>query len=211
MAWGCNRACTAAERDQVHSTHTPLGNYTAWMRETIHFMPRGKHLLAAALALMLLCTAAQAQWTWRDKDGRVTASDRPPPRDVPEKDILSRPHQRPAAATRDTRGAQVPAAAKAASAASVVGLPRATPSDKELEARKKEADAEKTAKQKAEEAKQASQRADNCRRARAEITALDSGQRMSRLNDKGEREVLDDKGRAEEVRRARDVVTSDCN
>ena len=39
---------------------------------------------------------------------------------------------------------------------------------------------------------------------------MDTGQRMVRINDKGEREVLDDAGRADEVRRAREVMAADC-
>jgi hypothetical protein len=54
------------------------------------------------------------------------------------------------------------------------------------------------------------QGAENCRNARSQIAALESGQRIARINDKGEREVLDDKGRAEEMRRAREVANSDC-
>ena len=45
----------------------------------------------ALVCALGLCSAAQAQWKWRDKDGRVTASDLPPPRDVADKDILQRP------------------------------------------------------------------------------------------------------------------------
>ncbi len=160
--------------------------------------------VAAACALLLLLGPAHAQWTWKDKDGRVTASDLPPPRDVPEKDILTRPAPR---AMPRTPPAASPASATAP-AAQATGA--ATPADRELEARKKAAEADKSAKQKAEEAKLAQQRADNCRRARAQLTALESGQRMARVNDKGEREVLDDKGRAEESRRAREVVAADC-
>ena len=33
---------------------------------------------------------------------------------------------------------------------------------------------------------------------------------MTRVNDKGEREVLDDKQRAEEIQRTRTVIASDC-
>jgi hypothetical protein len=33
---------------------------------------------------------------------------------------------------------------------------------------------------------------------------------MTRTNAQGEREVLDDKGRAEEMQRARAVIASDC-
>lgn len=188
-------------RDQVHSICMPRRDYTGGMRESSICNLRWTHLLAAVLSLTLLCTAAQAQWTWRDKDGRVTASDLPPPRDIPEKDIISRP------APRATPARNAPAADAAASAATAT---RAAPVDRELEARKKAADAEKAAQAKAEESLQAQRRGENCRRARAQITALENGQRMARVNDKGEREVLDDKGRAEELRRARDIVTSDC-
>jgi hypothetical protein len=54
------------------------------------------------------------------------------------------------------------------------------------------------------------QRAENCRNARAHLAALDTGQRIARFNDKGEREVLDDKQRADETRRAREVIASEC-
>ena len=42
------------------------------------------------VAALLLCMAipAAAQWMWRDANGRVTASDIPPPREIPDKDIL---------------------------------------------------------------------------------------------------------------------------
>ena len=56
----------------------------------------------------------------------------------------------------------------------------------------------------------AAQRGENCQRARSQQAALESGQRIARLNDKGEREVLDDKGRAEELRQAREVIASEC-
>ena len=50
-----------------------------------------------AVALLLgMAAPADAQWMWRDPDGRVTASDRPPPATVADKDILSRPAQRAA-------------------------------------------------------------------------------------------------------------------
>jgi hypothetical protein len=39
---------------------------------------------------------------------------------------------------------------------------------------------------------------------------LDDGVRITRTDAKGEREVLDDKARAEEVRRTKNVIVSDC-
>ena len=159
-------------------------------------------LLALGLTLGLL-PPAQAQWKWRDKTGQVNLSDRPPPRDVPEKDILARP------VPELRRPAEL--AASAASAASAPARPDVgVPADRELEARKLAADQERAARLKAEADKAATSRAENCRRARAHVAALESGQRIARLNDKGEREVIDDKGRAEELHRAREVIASDC-
>jgi hypothetical protein len=62
----------------------------------------------------------------------------------------------------------------------------------------------------AEEDRQSAIRAENCRAARSQLSTLESGQRVARTNDKGEREMLDDKGRADETRRAREVIASDC-
>jgi hypothetical protein len=84
------------------------------------------------------------------------------------------------------------------------------PVDRELQARKQAAEQEKAAREKADNERLDAQRAENCRRARSHLAALDTGQRIARYNEKGEREVLDDKGRAEETRRAREVIASDC-
>ncbi|MCY7317043.1 MAG: DUF4124 domain-containing protein, partial [Rubrivivax sp.] len=89
--------------------------------------------------------------------------------------------------------------------------PRApTALEREVHARKKAADEEKTTRSRAEEERNANLRAENCRGARSQLSALESGQRIARTNDKGEREVLDDKGRADEMRRAREVISSEC-
>jgi hypothetical protein len=163
-------------------------------------------VLRAALCLgfaLLLVSPVQAQWKWRDAKGRVTVSDLPPPREVPDKDILQRPTA-PAARTAGT-----PAATASAASAAVVAAASA-PVDKNLEARKRAAEQAEKDKQKAEEDKLAAQRAENCKRARQHLAALDSGQRVARFNDKGEREILDDAGRAAETRRAREVIASEC-
>ena len=160
--------------------------------------------LVVAVAL-LSALPAEAQWRWRDANGRVTASDMPPPREIPEKDIL----QRPSAAAKAAAAAATPAAS-AASAAAAAAPAASAPADKDLQARKKAAEQEQQAKAKAEEQRNAAIRADNCARARSHLSTLESGQRLARINDKGEREVLDDKARADEVRRAREVIASDC-
>lgn len=163
-----------------------------------HHHRRPLYGLLLALLTLTLALPADAQWRWRDASGRVTASDLPPPRDIPEKDILQRP------------GGARPAAAAAAPVAASAAPKPAAAVDKELEARKKAADQQQQAKAKADEERQAAVRAENCSRARSHLATLESGQRMARVNDKGEREFLDDQQRANEMRRAREVIASDC-
>lgn len=167
--------------------------------------------VAATLCLSLLSLPAAAQWMWRGADGRVNASDRPPPPGVADKDILKRPvadnRQMAVAAGAATAGS---AAAGAASAPAAAASAPATALEREAQARKLAAQAEKAAKAKADEDRQAAVRASNCRQARSQAASLESGVRVVRTNEKGEREVLDDRGRQEELQRARDVIASDC-
>jgi hypothetical protein len=165
--------------------------------------PPGLRAPTFCLALALLATVllpAHAQWKWRDKGGQITASDLPPPRDIADKDILQRPDP-------STRRPATPVPAAAASAAAA---PAPVAVDRDLEARKQAAEQDTKTRAKADEMRLAAQRAENCNRARAHATALESGQRIARVNAQGEREVLDDKGRAEEMQRARQVMASEC-
>lgn len=82
--------------------------------------------------------------------------------------------------------------------------------DPELEKRRKAAEQAQATQAKADEARLAEQRRENCARARGHLAGLESGQRMARMNEKGEREILDDKARADEIRRAREVIAADC-
>jgi hypothetical protein len=154
-------------------------------------------LLAASV-----CSTAQAglQWKWRDANGAVQYSDRPPPAGTPEQAILSRPAQAVARAK----------AVETASAASAAAAPSSKASDPELEARRKKAEEETKAKQKSEEQKQTQAKAENCERARSYQRSLNDGIRIVRTNAKGEREFLDDNTRAEEQRRAQEVIQNNC-
>lgn len=158
---------------------------------------------ALAAVLLLACGYASAQWKWRDERGRITVSDTPPPREIPDKDIL----QRPETLTRrlETRPQPPGAAASAPPSAPAASQP----SEREIAARRR-AEAEQQARQKEEEARQAAQRAETCRQARAQLAALESGDRLARYNEKGEREVLDDAARAAEIRRTRDFIAAEC-
>ncbi len=158
--------------------------------------------LVSSLLLLALATPALAQWKWRDAEGRVQYSDRPPPPGVAEKDILQRP---PGAVLRITPVVPGAPANAAAPAAASAPLP-ARGASAELSSREKleQERAQQEAKKRAEI------RAENCRQAQNQLRILESGVRVSRTNAKGENEVLGDQGRAEEMSRARTVIAAEC-
>jgi type IV secretory pathway VirB10-like protein len=157
-------------------------------------------VVVVGFTLLLAALPATAQWKWKDARGQVVISDVPPPREIPDRDVLQKPDV-------VTRRAAQPAPAASAPAQESVAKAKADP---ELEARKKKSEQEQSDKVKAEEDKVAAQRAENCRRARSHMATLDSGIRLSRTNEKGEREILDDKQVADEVNRTRQIISSDC-
>lgn len=166
--------------------------------------------LVLAAALPALCSA---QWRWIDKNGQAVFSDQPPPSDVPPGKIIRQPGARSrtapeaaAPAEPASRPAQPPrVAASGASSAKAPGG-----KDKELQEKKKQVEAAEEEKKKAQEEENARLRADNCTRAKQSKASFDSGVRITRMNDKGEREVLDDAQRASEVKRLEAVIARDC-
>ena len=161
--------------------------------------------LLAAMLGMALCTPAAAQWKWKDKGGQVQYSDLPPPAGISDADILQRPNT-----TQRRAPVAAPAASAASAASGAASAVAPKTQDNELEAKRRKAEADEQAKKKVEETKVAGIKADNCARARTQLRALDDGMRIARVNKDGEREVLDDRQRAEETKRAKDVVASEC-
>jgi hypothetical protein len=158
-------------------------------------------LICIGFSFLLAALPAQAQWKWKDAKGTVVVSDTPPPREVPERDVL----QRPETAARRSAPAAVPAAEPASAAVTAKAKV-----DPELEARRKRTEQEQAERHKADEEKVAAARAVNCKRAREQVTSLDSGARLARTNEKGELEIMDDKARADEMQRARQIISSEC-
>ncbi len=162
------------------------------------------------VAASLLSLPAEAQWKWRDKGGHVQYSDLPPPLGTPDQDILTRPNAAPrrAGPVPNAPVSIVSSGNSASAAASGSLMPRMA--DPGLEAARKKAEADAAAKAKAEEQRIAALKADNCTRAKTQLTTLESGIRLARSNANGEREFLDDKQRAEETKRTKDVIGTDC-
>jgi len=160
--------------------------------------------------------SAMAQWQWIDKDGRKVFSDRLPPAEIQDKDILKRPSGsvRPTtAATADlplVAGVTVKPASAASAPAAKASMPKLSGKDAELEAKKKKAEEEEASKKKAEDEKLAKAKLENCNRAKTSMTALKSGVRIASMNAKGEQEFFDDAKRASETKRTQEIIDESC-
>lgn len=179
-----------------------------------------RHLLVPLL-LAGVTMGALAQWQWVDQDGRKVFSDRPPPADIPERNIVRRPH-----VIQESEISGIPPASAGASAAggadsnavqkaptSGKAVTPVTPKgqDPALEARKKAAEEQAAAQKAAEAERQAQARRENCQRARQAQNTLDSGIRIAQVNAQGERIIMDDAARAAETQRNQAVLRADCN
>lgn len=152
------------------------------------------------LVACLWAGTASAQWQWLDKDGRKVFSDRAPPADVPDKNILKRPGNRGTGAAPAPTAAPAPAEAPAPQ----------TGVDKSLQEKRKQAEDAEAAKRKAEDERNARIRAENCSRAQQAKAGVDSGSRIARINEKGEREFLDESGLAAESQRLQTIINENC-
>lgn len=165
------------------------------------------HLLLAA-TLATFGTSTFAQWQWIDKDGRKVFSDRAPPTDIPEKSILKRPNSR--FSTPVSPDAAAEAGTETAPAPLVPASSKATELDKELAAKKKQAQEAEAAKRKAAEEQFVKARVENCARAKQAKVTFESGVRIGRTNASGEKEYMDEATKAEELKRIQGMIARDC-
>jgi type IV secretory pathway VirB10-like protein len=146
-------------------------------------------------------TLALAQWQWLDSSGRKVFSDQPPPPGTPPEKILKQPGGR----------AAEPEPAQAASAAAPAApAPKVSGRDKVLDEKRRAAAAAEAEKRKSEETEVAKSTAENCQRARESRATLDAGTRLSQVNARGERVIMDDAARAAERQRLDEVIKRDC-
>ncbi|MBI5277992.1 MAG: DUF4124 domain-containing protein [Burkholderiales bacterium] len=165
-------------------------------------------LLAAALAVP---AAAFAQWQWVDKSGRKVFSDQPPPADIPAANIIKGPGMPKGGAPAMGAAPAAPApAATTPVAAAQPAAPKLPTKDSALEEKKKQAEAAEAEKKKKQEEELQAMRADNCKRAKASKAMFDSGVRVARTNEKGEREIMEEPQRAAEVKRLEGIIAKDC-
>ena len=175
------------------------------------------HVVRSTVAVAILLAGfvsmpSEAQWAWKDTNGRVVYSDRPPPAEVKPANIVRQPSKQvlPAGpASTATEDAAKPSDEKSADAKSALNAPKTT-AEREMEFRKRQqerADSEKKAAE--EQAKNAATTAE-CDRARGYMKSLEDGMRITKTDASGNREFLDDAQRAAEKDRTRKIIQSAC-
>ncbi|MES2547562.1 MAG: DUF4124 domain-containing protein [Pseudomonadota bacterium] len=160
--------------------------------------------------LTALPSLSQADiYKWKDKDGVTRYSDTPPPSNVKLENIGTKKVIKPTGKeplSIVTDGQPAPVAAQQPPAQP----PAATsPEDAAAKLRQQTAETEKNNKQ--EKETQAKLKAENCRAAKANLASYEQGGRVYKMNEKGEREYLDDAGLKQGADKARTDVAQFCS
>jgi hypothetical protein len=156
------------------------------------------HATGAVLVLACLPHLALAQWVWKDDQGHTVYSDQAPPSSVPLSRILKQPGRSapPAAASDD---ASKDDAAKVKSVA-----------DQDLDFKKRQKDSADAAKKSADEGERKRALAEHCTSERQNLSQLQSGTRLQRTDDQGNRYFVDDATRAADLQRAQSDLSKNC-
>jgi hypothetical protein len=155
----------------------------------------------------LVAAGAHAQgYKWVDKNGHTQYGDIPPP------GVKATPLGPPPPPISSPAGSgSAPSAVGNAGAAPAAHKGPMTPAEQELEFRRRIKEAQEAAAKAEKERQQAQQKKQNCDAATQALRTLESGQRIARVDDKGERYYINDQQRAAETARAREQVSQSCN
>jgi hypothetical protein len=180
-----------------------------------------RHLLPLLLAVLAAAPPALAQYKWRDENGRMVYSDLPPPASVAPSAVLrapARPAPAPAAggsgaSAKDAAPAATGAVAPAAPAAAAnpaAAAPSPSIADREMAFRKRRLEQEDAARKSADAEARSARVSAACDAARADARVMESGVRVGTVNERGERDILDDAQRATRLEAARRVLREAC-
>ncbi len=150
--------------------------------------------MVLAVSFLFAAAAFAQQYKWVDPDGKVRYGDIPPP------GVKAMPMKPP------PRGA-----APSAPAASAATKDAAKGLSPDAAFRKRQEDAEKDREKQAKSDQDAQLKRENCTRSQDALRSLESGQRISRTDSKGERYFLDEAQMAQETSKARQSVKEWCS
>lgn len=165
------------------------------------------------LLVMLLLSAgsmlSQAEvYKWKDKDGTIKYSDTPPPSNIKQEAINGK---------RKVGAPNGKAPLAPVENAGVVTVPAVMPKDVEppmnLEdaaAKKRRDNAETEKNNKETKEAYAKVKAENCNAAKANMQSYTQGGRVYKMNEKGEREYLDEKGFKAGREKAQKEINQNC-
>lgn len=145
--------------------------------------------LTMTVAAAMLCAAlvAEAQiYQWQDKNNKTVLSDRPPTSNVQQQ--------------RQIDAAAPPSGDAAAKSAA----------DREMEFRKRLKESQDSAENASKDQQAAAERQGNCDSARRSLQILESGERVTMLDSKGERYYVVGAEREQQAARARQAVQDNC-
>jgi len=146
-------------------------------------------LIVIALLLAVSSAGMAQMYKWRDASGRIQYSDTPPPAGAKEVQEMRKPQAPP------------PSAAPAAKSVA----------DQDAAFRKRTAEREESRVKQAKAEEDEAIRLRNCEQARGQAAALQTGGRMARFNDKGERIAIDDNERERSIAEAQRAIEEWCN
>jgi hypothetical protein len=155
---------------------------------------------------LLLAAEVAAQWAWKDDNGRLVFSDRPPPGSIKPEQIVRQPG---GSSTQSVlrSGEDLPRDTTKVDASKAA--PRTT-AEREMEFRKRQTERAEAEKKSAEQQQLAQRRQQECERSRGYLRALEDGVRITRTDGQGNREFLDDSQRNAEMARVREMIARDC-
>lgn len=182
------------------------------MNSPCHSRPIGITLLTA-----LLCLGGapdgHAQYQWRDENGRMVISDQPPPPNIKPSQVL-RAEPMPSiprpSGNVSFSGNRVPGESQSGTSARRAETALDKAADRDLDARRKAGDRQEIERKQKEDADKSARLAKACDEAKSEIRSLESGIRIARINQQGEREYLGDDQRAARLDSVRREIKDLC-
>ncbi len=162
--------------------------------------PFFKTFLMFAVAVFASAAIAQ-QYKWVDKNGRTQYGDVPPP------GVKAAPLRGPPAPSAPAEAAAEKDAAKDGKAARKGPL---TPAEQDAEFRKRQKEQAESADKAEKERAQVEAKRANCEQSQAYLRSLESGARVASTNAAGERVIMEDAQRANEIARVQRVISETC-
>jgi hypothetical protein len=143
--------------------------------------------LALCVTALLAVTAVNAEiYQWKDENGKTIISDKPPVGSVRQQQKI----------VSDTPPSNA-------------STPK-TAADKEMEFRKRQKETQENSDKASKEQMASAEKKESCDNARRHLQVLESGERISMRDDKGERYFLDDAQREQDIAKTRQVVQANC-